>query len=105
VGDSVQELLGQVVVAPDGCTMDAEGHIWVADGLGSRVLRVAEGGAIVDEIAAPGGMGVYACALGGDDGRDLLMCCAPDFYEYTRAPARDAALVSTQVAVPHAGRP
>ena len=35
VGDSVEELLGQIVVAPDGCTLDAEGHIWVADGFGS----------------------------------------------------------------------
>ena len=33
VGDSVEVLLGQIVVAPDGCTLDAEGHIWVADGL------------------------------------------------------------------------
>jgi len=105
VGNSVEELLGQVVVAPDGCTLDAEGHIWVADGFGSRVLRVAPGGEIVDEIAGPGGMGVYACALGGDDGRDLLMCCAPDFYEHTRAPVREAVLVSTEVSVPHAGRP
>jgi sugar lactone lactonase YvrE len=105
VGDSVEELLGQVVVAPDGCTLDAEGHLWCADGLGSRVVRIAPGGAIVDDIAAPGGMGVYACALGGDDGRTLLLCCAPDFYEHTRAPVREAVLVSTDVAVPHAGLP
>jgi len=105
VGDSVAEMIGQVVVAPDGCTLDAEGHIWVADGLNPRVVRVAAGGGIVDEIAAPGGMGVYACALGGDDGRDLLMCCAPDFYEHTRAPVREAVLVSTRVDVPHAGLP
>ena len=104
-GDSVGELIGQVVVAPDGCTLDAEGHVWVADGLNSRVLRVAAGGAIVDEIAAPGGMGVYACALGGDDGTTLLLCCAPDFYEHTRAPVREAVLLSTQVDVPHAGLP
>jgi sugar lactone lactonase YvrE len=105
VGNSVQELVGQVVVAPDGCTLDAEGHIWVADGLNPRVVRVAENGGIVDEITAPGGMGVYACALGGDDGRDLLLCCAPDFYEHTRSPVREAVLVSTQVDVPHAGLP
>ncbi|MGY2065645.1 SMP-30/gluconolactonase/LRE family protein [Blastococcus sp. SYSU DS0619] len=105
VGDSVEELMGQVVVAPDGCTMDADGHVWVADGFGSRVLRIAPGGTIVGEIAAPDGMGVFACALGGEDGRTLLMCCAPDFYEHTRAPVREAVLVSTQVAVPHAGLP
>jgi sugar lactone lactonase YvrE len=105
VGSSIGELLGQVVVAPDGCTLDSEGHIWVADGFGSRVLRVAPGGEIVDEIAAPGGMGTFACALGGDDGRTLLMCCAPDFTEHTRAPVREAVLLSTEVAVPHAGLP
>ena len=104
-GGSVEELIGQVVVAPDGCTLDAEGHLWVADGLNSRVVRVAEGKGIVDEIAAPDGMGVYACALGGDDGRTLLLCCAPDFYAHTRAPVREAVLVSTEVDVPHAGLP
>ena len=36
VGDSVEVLLGQIVVAPDGCTLDAEGHILVADGFGRR---------------------------------------------------------------------
>ena len=69
------------------------------------MLRVAPGGAIGDEIAGPDGMGVYACALGGDDGRTLLMCCAPDFYEHTRAPVREAVLVTTSVSVPHAGLP
>ena len=29
VGNSVEELMAQIVVAPDGCTLDAEGHIWV----------------------------------------------------------------------------
>jgi hypothetical protein len=55
--------------------------------------------------ATPAGMGVYACALGGEDGRTLLMCCAPDFYEHNRAPVREAELVATEVEVPHAGRP
>jgi sugar lactone lactonase YvrE len=104
-GTSVDEVLGQLVVAPDGCALDAEGRIWAADAVGSRVVRVAEGGAILDEVAAPSGLGVYACMLGGDDGRTLLMCCAPDFYEHNRAPVREAVLVATEVAVPHAGRP
>src|SRR5919199_1398544 len=93
------------VLAPDGCTLDADGHIWVADGFHGRVVRVAPGGATVEEIAAPEGMGVFACALGGDDGRTLLMCCAPDFLESNRAPVREAVLVATEVDVPHAGRP
>ena len=91
------------------CTLDAEGRavktLRAADAVGGRVARVAPGGAIVDEIAAPEGMGVFACALGGEDGRTLLMCCAPDFYEHNRAPVREAELVATEVDVPQAGRP
>jgi sugar lactone lactonase YvrE len=104
-GTRTEEVLGQLKAAPDGCTLDAEGHIWAADAVGNRVVRVAPGGAIVEEIAAPEGHGVFACALGGDDGRTLLLCCAPDFLEHNRAPVREAVLVTTQVDVPHAGRP
>jgi sugar lactone lactonase YvrE len=104
-GTVTAEVLAQLRVAPDGCTLDADGHIWAADGLGGRVVRVAPGGALVDEIAAPEGLGVFACALGGDDGRTLLMCCAPDFFEHNRAPVREAVLVTARVDVPHAGRP
>jgi sugar lactone lactonase YvrE len=105
VGSTTEEVFGQLVVAPDGCTLDAGGHIWAADAVGSRAVRVAPGGAIVDEVRAPDGLGVFACALGGDDGRTLLMCCAPDFYEHNRAIAREAELLATDVDVPHAGRP
>src|SRR3712207_2264647 len=91
-GRTTEEVLGQLTVAPDGCTMDAEGHVWAADAVGGRVVRVAQGGAIVDEVAAPQGLGVFACMLGGEDGRTLLMCCAPDFYEHNRAPVREAVL-------------
>jgi sugar lactone lactonase YvrE len=105
VGTAIPELIPQIVLGPDGCTLDADGHIWVADGFHGRVARVAAGGEIVDEVAAPEGMGVFACALGGDDGRTLLMCCAPDFAESNRAPVREAVLVATEVDVPHAGRP
>ena len=103
-GRTTEEVLGQLTVAPDGCALDAEGHVWAADAVGGRVVRVAQGGAIVDEVAAPEGLGVFACMLGGDD-CTLLMCCAPDFYEHNRAPAREAVLVATEVGVPHAGRP
>lgn len=104
-GVTTEEVLSQLVVAPDGCTLDAEGHIWAADAIGGRAVRVAPGGDIVDEVPGPEGLGVFACALGGDDGRTLLLCCAPDFFEHNRAVAREAVLVTTAVAVPHAGRP
>lgn len=99
------DVLAAVGVAPDGCTLDADGHIWFADALGSRVARTAPGGQIVDEIAAPEGLSIYACMLGGDDGRTLLLCAAPDFFEGPRQAAREAVLLTARVEVPHAGRP
>jgi len=104
-GTTTEEVLGQVVVAPDGCALDAEGHIWAADAVGGRVARIAPGGSIVESVPAPEGLGVFACMLGGEDGRTLLMCCAPDFYEHNRAPVREAVLLATEVGVAHAGRP
>ncbi|HLM63752.1 MAG TPA: SMP-30/gluconolactonase/LRE family protein [Acidimicrobiales bacterium] len=91
--------------SPDGCTLDAEGRIWAADALGNRLVRVAEGGEIVDEVPAPEGLGFYACMLGGDDGRTLLVCAAPDFFERNRSVAREAVLLTTTVDVGHAGLP
>lgn len=95
--------LSQLVVAPDGCCLDAEGALWVADAIGNRLIRVRESGEIVDQIAV--GSGVYACMLGGDDGATLFACSAPDFDEHARSQARDARLLAVQVDVPHAGRP
>jgi sugar lactone lactonase YvrE len=92
-------------VAPDGCALDAEGRIWVADALGSRCVLVEEGGRVVAELPAPEGYGVYACMLGGPDGRSLLQCCAPDFHADARTATREAALVVTEVEVPRAGLP
>lgn len=99
----LEKALGQLVVAPDGCCLDAEGAMWIADALNARVLRVREGGEILEEI--PTGTGVFACMLGGADGRTLFACTAPDFDEHARSAAREAALVSVRVDVPHAGRP
>jgi sugar lactone lactonase YvrE len=92
-------------VAPDGCALDADGCIWAADAFGSRVVRVAEGEGVVDEIAAPDGLGTYACMLGGEDGRTLLVCAAPSFLEHERVTTRAALLLTTPVDVPHAGLP
>lgn len=105
VADSFAEGLGQIKVAPDGCTLDAEGCIWFADALGNRCIRVAEGGRILDEVRVPGDLGIYACALGGPDGTTLLLCAAPDFFEHNRAAAREAVLFTVEVDVPHAGLP
>jgi sugar lactone lactonase YvrE len=92
-------------IAPDGCALDAEGHIWSADARHGRCCRLAPGGEIVDEIQAPDGLQFYACMLGGDDGRTMLLCAAPDFSERRRSAAREAVLFTTTVDVPRSGLP
>ena len=99
------ETLPLLKFAPDGCTLDAEGSIWAADAVGARCLRCAEGGEILEEIPAPEGLGIFACMLGGPDGRTLLLCAAPDFLEANRAAVREAVLLTTTVEIPHAGLP
>jgi len=105
LGLPLAEALGQLRFGPDGCGLDAEGCIWAADEVNARCARVAPGGGIVDEIAAPEGLDFFACMLGGDDGRTLLICAAPDFLEHNRAASRDALLLTATVDVPHAGLP
>ncbi len=102
---TLEETLSELEVGPDGCTLDAEGHIWAADAMGARVIRIAPGGQISDQITMPDGLGAFACQLGGEDGRTLLVCAAPDFLEHLRADAAEAVLLTTTVASPHAGRP
>ena len=102
---TLEETLSQLEFGPDGCTLDAEGQIWSADEVNARCARIEEGGRVTDEIAAPEGLNIFACALGGPDGRTLLACAAPDFHEQARAAAREAVLLTVEVDVPHAGLP
>jgi sugar lactone lactonase YvrE len=96
---SVAEMLPNLGYAPDGATLDAEGHIWAADGIGGPTCRIAPGGEIVDEIELPDDLAVFACQLGGEDGHTLLLCAAPDFLEVNRRDVREAVLLTTTVEV------
>lgn len=62
---------------PDGICLDVDGCIWLASPYAGEVLRVREGGEIVARHTIDGA-NPYACLLGGDDGRTLYICCAPD---------------------------
>jgi sugar lactone lactonase YvrE len=98
-------MFGAITFAPDGCALDAEGCVWAANALGGPLSRIAPGGEIVDEIPVPDGLIAVACGLGGEDGRTLMACTAPDFHEEARKAAREAVLMTTTVAVGRAGLP
>jgi sugar lactone lactonase YvrE len=89
--------------APDGCTLDADGYVWFADARSNRCLRAAPGGEVVEVVNVPEGLRCYACMLGGDDGRTLAICAASGHDEEDKAD--DAIVLTTRVAVPHAGLP
>lgn len=57
---------------PDGIALDQEGGIWVCSPRGDEAFRVLEGGRVTRRIKLSGY--AIACALGGADGRDLLLC-------------------------------
>ena len=100
----IEELLNEVEVAPDGICLDAEGAVWVADIPHNRIIRVAEGGRILDELST-GDHQAFACMLGGDDGRTLFACVAPTFHEDECIANPGSAVLIAKVEVPHAGLP
>src|SRR5262245_52490689 len=90
-------------IAPDGCCLDADGAIWVANAIGTEVARVREGGEITDRVDV--GQGTFACMLGGDDGRTLFILSADSSREEECAGAGTGIIRTTRVDVPHAGLP
>jgi sugar lactone lactonase YvrE len=99
---AITEFLPDLDVTPDGCCLDEEGALWVADPEHHRVLRVLDNGTIGQMIATP--LKPFACAL-GDAGRTLFLCVAPDSSYERRAIATQARLLATAVQHARAGRP
>ena len=88
---------------PDGICLDVEGAIWVADPRNKEVIRVKEGGEILERVLL-GDRGAYACTLGGADGCTLFICTNTDSGPENAAD-RAGKIEFTQVAVPGAGSP
>lgn len=93
--------LGDLI--PDGICGDAEGAIWAAV-LGEGVVRVHEGGRITERVRFAGRR-AYACALGGEDRRQLFVCTAGSDQPSEALARRDAAIERVAVEVPGAGLP
>jgi sugar lactone lactonase YvrE len=99
--DSFETMLA-IDFAPDGCQLDAEGCIWVADAMNNRAVRVNEAGEILDQRDGREGWGLYSVTLGGPDGKTLLACTAPSFADHERKAANEAVLYTYPVDVPSA---
>jgi sugar lactone lactonase YvrE len=84
----------QLVVAPDGSGLAPDGALWIADGTGDRLLRLVDG-SVTNEIRP--GTPVYACAVGGSDGRTLFACAAPDFFEEARRSAGEGKIIAIRL--------
>jgi sugar lactone lactonase YvrE len=60
---------------PDGLTVDAEGHLWIALWNGACIRRYAPSGAFDSELSLPVSQ-VTSCAFGGQDLGDLFATSA-----------------------------
>ena len=96
-------------VTGDGICLDAEGAVWCSDvgpDEGGIVLRVREGGDVLDRIELD--RPCYACMLGGEDERTLFMVVAkwfgPDRMDELLQ-AKTGQILTARVEVPHAGWP
>ncbi len=95
--------LSAEMAAPDGICLDAEGAVWIANALAPRLMRIGEGGVVLDDVETT--MNTYACMLGGPEGKHLFAMTAPTSDSRHAPLARNGAIEVVQVAVPHAGQP
>lgn len=88
---------------PDGCVLDADGGIWMADAGGAGCFRITEGGDITGSVVAS--QPVFACMLGGADRRTLYLVTAPGFGEEVAAGKGLGRVEAVEVDVPGVGWP
>jgi sugar lactone lactonase YvrE len=101
---SNRRVFAQLGAPPDGICLDAEGCVWVAHPMTpGECVRVAEGGEVRARIAG-GDHGVFACMLGGDDGRTLFLAESKEHLDHAAVRGNGRIRVA-RVAAPHAGRP
>jgi sugar lactone lactonase YvrE len=88
----------------DGMCLDAEGAVWAACPFTGRVLRLREGGEVVDEVKGTHS-GAFACMLGGRDRCTLYVCTAPTHVPDEARSAHGGRIEAVPVEVPGAGLP
>ena len=98
-----EELEALEGAVPDGICLDAEGCIWVASPVSKEVLRVREGGEVVERLAT-GDMAI-ACMLGGPRRRTLYVLVSETTHPDEAVAKRSARILATEVEVAGAGLP
>jgi sugar lactone lactonase YvrE len=99
-------------LGPDGICLDAEGAVWVSTG-GSSVVRVAEGGEVLQRVELSENRAPFAMMLGGPDRRTLFILTAEwrsgdsitDNLQRLTSGPRTGEILILPVAVPGVGRP
>lgn len=85
-------------IVPDGICADSEGAIWCANALGNEAVRVGEGGKILERVETS--QFAFSCALGGADGRQLVIATAPTPNAEAGAREANGRLEIARVSVP-----
>jgi sugar lactone lactonase YvrE len=92
---------GEDQITPDGICLDAEGAVWIASPNTNDVLRVLEGGEIVERI--PVETVPIACMLGGPQRRTLFITSTGRLG--LDESGNDGRIEAVEVRVPGAGLP
>jgi sugar lactone lactonase YvrE len=99
-------------IAPDGICLDAEGAVWTSAGM-SSVVRVAEGGQVLQRVGLRESRAPFALMLGGPDRRTLFILTAEwrpaddhvaNLHRLANGP-RTGEILALPVFVPGVGRP
>ena len=101
---ALEKAPGATWVTPDGICLDADDHVWAADPMGRRVIRIAPDGSIVESLPFDDGYPLAVC-LGGDDRRTLFICVGAVTHKHEKPEEPMGKLVATEVAVAGAGKP
>jgi sugar lactone lactonase YvrE len=85
-------------VMPDGICIDSEDAVWVTNPLAPEVIRVMEGGTVLERITTS--RPSFACALGGRELRSLFVATADTSNAREAAQRRTGRIEMVDVTVP-----
>jgi sugar lactone lactonase YvrE len=96
---NIPAITQQLPLVPDGLVIDRDGAVWLADAKGNGARRVLPGGEVTDFVDT-GELAAYSVTLGGPDGRDLYLTCAPPVETVDPVTTRKGAILHARVAIP-----